>query len=59
MMTYTAHFSDPHPLTEGESTTLEISGYDDLGSMYTLELTDGSRRSVGKQLVEAISESGA
>ena len=55
-MTYTAHFAEPHPLTEGDSTELTVSGYEDLGSMYTFELPDGTTRSVGKQLVEAVAE---
>ncbi len=55
-MSYTVHFVDPHALTDGDSTELRVSGYDDLGSMYTFELSDGRSRSVGKQLVEEITE---
>jgi hypothetical protein len=49
-------FADPHILTDGDDRTLIISGYDDYGSMYSLELPDGNSRSVGKQLVESITE---
>lgn len=56
MTQYTVEFADPHVLTEGEDQTLTISGYDDFGSMYSLELPDGTARSVGKQLVETITE---
>jgi hypothetical protein len=56
-MTFTVHFTEPHLLTDGDETELEVSGYEDVGSMYLLELTDGGRRSVGKQLVDEITES--
>lgn len=51
---YTVTFAVPHSLTNGDDTELAIVGYDDFGSMYEFELLDGSTRSVGKQLVEAI-----
>ncbi len=52
---YTVTFAEPHHLTDGEETELTVLEYDDFGSMYTLELVDGSTRSVGKQLVTDIS----
>jgi hypothetical protein len=55
-MTFTVHFAQPHVLTDGDETELEVGEYEDVGSMYILELTDGGRRSVGKQLVEEITE---
>lgn len=54
--TYTVVFSEPHMLTDDGETELEVDEYDDLGSMIRLELTDGSARSVGKQLVDDIVE---
>lgn len=51
---YTVTFAVPHNLTNGDDTELSILGYDDFGSMYEFELTDGSTRSVGKQLVADI-----
>jgi len=51
---FTVVFADPNHLTDGEETTLTVRGYDDRGSMYTLELLDGSERSIGKQLVDEI-----
>jgi hypothetical protein len=56
-MTFIVHFSEPPLLTDGDETELEVSGYEDVGSMYLLELPDGGRRSVGKQLVDEITES--
>jgi hypothetical protein len=56
MSTYEITFAETHPLTEGEETTLTVDGYDDVGSMIMLELTDGSTQSVGKQLVEDVTE---
>jgi hypothetical protein len=56
MTQYIVEFADPHILTDGDDRTLIISGYDDYGSMYSLELPDGNSRSVGKQLVESITE---
>lgn len=51
---FTVVFADPNHLTDGAETTLPVRDYDDRGSMYTLELLDGSERSIGKQLVEEI-----
>lgn len=57
MMTdYIVEFAEPHALTDGDDRTLTISEYDDFGSMYSLELPNGDSRSVGKQLIESISE---
>jgi hypothetical protein len=56
MPQYTVEFAEPHALTDGDDRTLTVDGYDDFGSMYNLELTDGNTRSVGKQLVENITE---
>jgi len=53
---YTVVLSEPHKLTEGDETEIEVAAYDDLGSMIHLELPDGTRRSVGKQLVEEVVE---
>lgn len=55
---YTVVFSEPHMLTDDGETELEVADYDDLGSMIRLELTNGSARSVGKQLVEDVVEQG-
>ena len=51
---YRVHFGEPHRLGEDGGTTLVVNDYDDFGSMYMLELTDGSTQSVGKQLVDEI-----
>jgi hypothetical protein len=56
MSAYKITFAETHPLTEGEDTTLTVDGYDDVGSMIMLELTDGSTQSVGKQLVDDVTE---
>ncbi len=56
MTQYTVEFAEPHALTDDDGRTLTVSGYDDLGSMYSLDLPDGDTRSVGKQLVERITE---
>lgn len=56
MGSYLVTFAEPHELTDGEDTTLVVSDYEDVGSMYILELTDGATRSVGKQLVESVTE---
>jgi hypothetical protein len=56
MVGHTVTFSDPHVLTDGDAVELTVDGYEDVGSMYILELTDGTTQSVGKQLVETISE---
>lgn len=56
MTEYTVEFAESHPLTDGDNRTLTVSGYDDFGSMYNLELPNGDTRSVGKQLVENITE---
>ncbi|MFB6252701.1 MAG: hypothetical protein ABEI27_13645 [Halobellus sp.] len=56
MTQYIVEFADPHVLTDDDDRTLTVSGYDDFGSMYSFELPDGNSRSVGKQLVESITE---
>lgn len=56
MAQYIVEFAEPHALTDGDDRTLAVNGYDDFGSMYSLELPDGKSRSVGKQLVENITE---
>jgi len=56
MMMYKLHFAETHHLTDGDDHTLAVNGYEDLGSMYMLNLQDGSTQSVGKQLVESIEE---
>lgn len=56
MTQYIVEFADAHVLTDGDDRTLTVNGYDDFGSMYSLELPDGNSRSVGKQLVENITE---
>jgi len=52
---FTVTFAEPNHLTDGDETELTVREYDDLGSMYSLELVNGSTRSIGKQLVEEIS----
>jgi hypothetical protein len=52
--THRVEFTEPHDLTDGDATTLEVAGYEDFGSMYALTLLDGTERSVGKQLVESV-----
>jgi hypothetical protein len=56
MSRYEITLTEAHPLTEGDETTLTIDGYDDVGSMLMLELTDGSTQSIGKQLVDDVAE---
>jgi hypothetical protein len=56
MTQYSVEFAEPHTLTDGDDRTLTVSEYDDFGSMYNLELPNGDTRSVGKQLVESITE---
>ena len=51
---YQLHFAEPNHLTDGDELTLQIDEYDDLGSMYMLELRDGTTQSIGKQLVDSI-----
>lgn len=51
---YQLHFAEPNHLTNGDELTLQIDECDDLGSMYMLELRDGTTQSTGKQLVESI-----
>lgn len=53
---YVVTFDEPHNLTDGDETELAVTDYEDFGSMYQLSLTDGSTRSVGKQLVSTITE---
>jgi len=53
---YELRFAEPHRLTDGDGTTLRVAGYEDYGSMYTVELADGSTQSVGKQLIESVTE---
>lgn len=50
---YRVRFEEPHRLADGER-TVEVVSYDDFGSMYELELADGTTRSVGKQLVDEV-----
>lgn len=56
MSSYEITFAETHPLTEGDETALTVDGYNDVGSMLMLELADGTTRSVGKQLVDDITE---
>lgn len=56
MPEHTVTFSEPHVLTDGDAVELTVDGYEDVGSMYILELTDGTTQSVGKQLVDSITE---
>ncbi len=51
---YVVTFAEPHRLTDDDTTDLTVADYEDFGSMYTLKLTDGTTRSVGKQLVESV-----
>jgi hypothetical protein len=51
---YRVHFAEPNELTDDEGTELLVADYDDVGSMYILELSDGRTRSVGKQLVDDV-----
>jgi hypothetical protein len=53
---YEVQFHEPNELTDGEATTLLVTDYDDFGSMYSFELADGRTRSMGKQLVDSITE---
>lgn len=52
----TVTFAEPNHLTDGDETELAVLEYDDFGSMYMLELPNGSTRSIGKQLVDEIVE---
>lgn len=54
---YKISFEKPHKLTDGDETTLTVADYDDVGSMFILELEGGTTRSVGKQLIESVEES--
>ena len=47
MPRYTVTFAEPHTLTDGDDTTVQVTGYEDVGSMYILELMNGETRSVG------------
>jgi hypothetical protein len=58
MSRYEVTFEEPHDLTADGETTLVVDGYEDVGSMYIFELPDGRTRSVGKQLVGSIAETG-
>lgn len=53
---YQLQFASSHHLTEEDERTLVVNEYRDVGSMYMLVLQDGSRQSVGKQLIESIEE---
>ena len=55
-MMYQLQFESSHHLTEEDDHTLVVDDYEDVGSMYMLVLQDGSRQSVGKQLIESIEE---
>ncbi len=50
-------FVEPHDLADGD-TTLTVDDYEDVGSMYILELPAGTTRSVGKQLVASVEPAG-
>lgn len=52
---YEVSFAEPHELTDDDGTVV-VDDYDDVGSMYMLELPDGTTQSVGKQLVESVDE---
>lgn len=56
MTSYVVTFDEPHALTDGDETELLVDDCQDVGSMYTLELPDGTTRSVGKQLVTDVTE---
>lgn len=56
MTSYRVTFDAPHELTDDGETTVTAADYDDLGSMYMIELPDGTTRSVGKQLVTSVTE---
>jgi hypothetical protein len=56
LVSYTVRFGAPHELTDGDATTLVVDDYEDVGSMYIFELSDGTTRSVGKQLVESVTD---
>jgi hypothetical protein len=56
MSLYRVAFDAPHELTDGDETTMTVADYEDVGSMYILELPDGTTRSVGKQLVTSVAE---
>ena len=51
---YEITLAEPHEITDGDQRTLTVSGYEDVGSMFMLELTDGGTRSIGKQLIEDV-----
>ena len=53
---YQLQFASSHHLTDEDERTLVVKEYSDVGSMYMLVLKDGSRQSVGKQLIESIEE---
>jgi hypothetical protein len=53
---YQLQFASSHHLTDEDERTLVVKEYSDVGSMYMLVLQDGSRQSVGKQLIESIEE---
>ncbi len=56
MPSYHVAFDAPHELTDDDETTMTVADYEDVGSMYILELQDGTTRSVGKQLVTSVTE---
>ena len=51
---YQITLAEPHEITDGDQRTITVSGYEDVGSMFMLELTDGGIRSIGKQLIEDV-----
>lgn len=55
-VSHTVRFGAPHELTADDETTLVVDDYEDVGSMYIFELPDGTTRSVGKQLVESVTD---
>jgi hypothetical protein len=50
---YRVELAEPHGIAAGGTTT-EVADYEDVGSMYMFELSDGAMRSVGKQVVDQI-----
>jgi hypothetical protein len=56
MSHYEITFTESHPVTDGDGTTVTVEDYEDVGSMLILELTDGTSQSVGKQLVDDVTE---
>ncbi|WP_048075149.1 hypothetical protein [Haloquadratum walsbyi] len=51
---YQITLTEPHEITDGDEKTITVSGYEDVGSMFMLQLSDGGTRSIGKQLIEDV-----